>query len=206
MCYLPNSPVSLLSVSCLAEKLHDSVNTRINSGMLESVLTWDNGKFSRSIPHSNRRLEELPINEKNSLFSSVTNKISGSTSAITKCKCCSGDRIYGHTAFFTKGDVVSTRIDGNLAMAKVIDVSTDKMTLRNTYKLKVNDDIFIMAGDSDVFQNVNCSIDKNALSKESIDQALVNLGKKIDDIQHPSKLSSNQQELLQWHIRLGHPP
>ena len=82
-------------------------------------------------------------------------------------------------------------------MAKVINVSTDKMTLRNTYKLKVNDDTFIMAGDSDVFQNVNCSIDKNALSKESIDQALVNLGNKIDDIQHPFTLSSNQKELLQ---------
>ena len=39
VCYLPNSPVSLLSVSFLAEKLRDSVNSRINSGMLESVLT-----------------------------------------------------------------------------------------------------------------------------------------------------------------------
>ena len=74
--YFPQSPVNILSVTCFAEQLKDLRRTRISTGGMDSIFTWDQNKYRRTIVHPESGLPELPVNEGYTRFHSFCSLLS----------------------------------------------------------------------------------------------------------------------------------
>ena len=71
--YFPDSPVNVLSVTAFAAQLDDDHGTWIKTSRHQSVFTWDNEKFSKTLVHPASNLPQMTINNGYSVFTSFYN-------------------------------------------------------------------------------------------------------------------------------------
>ena len=130
--YFPSAPVNLLSLTCFAKQLADPEGTRIDTGLVNSIFTWDNGQYTRTIYHPITRLAELPINESfmnvrnlhRKLASSSDPKFTGTTTST-------------RNVFFALGEEVYVRTDnGDTTSGRITHVNPDPGTLIAKYTVK----------------------------------------------------------------------
>ena len=74
--YFPQSPVNILGITILADKLKDNDDTVIDTKRNKSWFYWDKNKFQRKINHPPSNIPELPINE-GFLMASMFSKLVG---------------------------------------------------------------------------------------------------------------------------------
>ena len=63
--HIPESPVNILGLSAFSKNLGDyeTKGTRINSSGQDSILTWDDGKYTRTFSHCDAHMPTLPVND-----------------------------------------------------------------------------------------------------------------------------------------------
>jgi len=71
--YFPDSPVNVLSVTAFAAQLDDDHGTWIKTSRHQSVFTWDNEKFSKTLVHPASNLPQMTVNNGFSVYTSFCN-------------------------------------------------------------------------------------------------------------------------------------
>ena len=172
--YFPNAPVNLLSLTCFAQQLNDEEGTRINTGLIHSIFTWDNGQYKRTLHHPITRLAELPINERFSDVCNLHRKLARSHDSKSTATMSST-----RNAFFAIGEAVYARTEtGTTVTGKISDVHPDPETLVTKYTITTRNEEQIIRPPEDILPTQEPSIHCG--------------------------LSPLQHELYMWHLRLGH--
>ena len=81
--YFPQSPVNILSGTCLADQFKDDDGTGIDTKRNRSRFYWDHNKYQRTIIHPASNLPELPVNE-GFTFSGLYSRVFGRKVSLTK--------------------------------------------------------------------------------------------------------------------------
>ena len=71
--YFPNSPVNVLSVTAFAAHLNDDDGTWIKTARHQSVFSWDNEQFTKTLIHLASNLPQMTVNNGYSAFTSFCN-------------------------------------------------------------------------------------------------------------------------------------
>ena len=63
--HIPDSPVNISGLSAISKAIGDfqKKGTRINLSGLDSVFTWDDGKYSKTFTHSEANIPEMTVND-----------------------------------------------------------------------------------------------------------------------------------------------
>lgn len=208
--YFPDSPVNVMSVQKLsaaieAKGLCDSRGARIDSGSGSSTLTWENGKYTRTIIHPKHDLPEMLVNpgqktSKGQKILAVCNLIYclfGPTSGK------SVNSIGDPKIKFRCGDFVkfSEPQQHGYSIGKVIDIDEDRQWL---HIFLPNHKIVDFPADA---QRLLVLHDPSKLP--SPEQQVSNAARQLTRAEILSQfnyepLTNLQIELLSWHNRLKH--
>ena len=86
--FFPTSPVSILSVSCLADHFDDDEGTLIQTRRHYSIIRWKNDSHQVQIKHSNHKLPELAVNTGFSSFTTLCRTLGSKINdKILHCHC-----------------------------------------------------------------------------------------------------------------------
>ena len=206
--YYPNSPACILSPSQLGLQIKDcDGGTGIDSSVRTSTFYWCKKKFSRTIQHTAAFMPKLEINDTStalasyissfeaffddkSNFSFLTEKEFHDTFSSQDNKLST----LGRRVIYRKGDLKLKGMIVSISPRQLFAIRLDDGSeISTSHDFIQFDDMDMAKPDvfpSPVVQTLHERIDDDPASCPSVSTAL----------------SSEQRELLRWHIRLGHLP
>ena len=202
--YYPNSPVCILSQTQLGLFLNDTdFGTKIESGIRTSVLHWENQQYTRTIAHTASFMPRMIINDDistaaalYSAFKRFYNDNAGYSLLTEGELSLDFDKLVGKNIRYSKGDF---QCDG-----VVLSVTPEKV-----FTIRLTD-----GSEIDTHHNFISLLPVEApTTNDSIPRSLAEtIAHRLQDEPElglpkvQEKLTPDQQELLRWHIRLGHLP
>lgn len=219
--YFPASPVNILGVTAFARQLNDEVSTGIDTKWKQSKFYWRGG-HSRTIHHPQSQLPELPL-----ICDASNNEF---CQYIERCSKQSDDSVHfsNSTCYSSVDD--STFATSLLNRADKIEVSpfevgerlffTDEGYTSMAYLREIRQEgevcKYVVELPGRKFVTTTCEhlrspsqpdIAEVPVTPADFQRDSKNLtDEQLEELASPKSLSPEQQELMGWHLRLGHLP
>ena len=218
--YFPQSPVNILSVTSLADQLHDDDGTGIDTKRNKSHFYWDNSKFSRTIVHGTSRLPELSINEGfslSSLFSSAVGKVVCTQKQHCHCHASSlipdvdldtkaAPPLNLSEDMFHVGETLLYSMDGHTTYARIEKIFMDDNAVLRFQVRTTNDELIettrenLRNPDAPDIGWIPTTIPEKQAATSTLSE------EEIASLSEPAKLTPLQEEFVALHERLWHLP
>ena len=223
--FFPESPINILSVTSFARQLDDKTGTGIMTLQSESILFWQDRKFSRTLHHPPSNLPEMSINEGFSLsrtYRAMVSKVVNTkvnplfSCHFTHLDCeegCACGHSHAHGTFkdlktevFEVGETLIYSKNGYTSFVKVKAIELDdnnvlqlRVVQQNNEELLTTKEFLRSPGNPDIGW-IPTSVPEYASAANNLTDA------EIEQIRSPAHLSPLQQEFLSLHNRLFHLP
>ncbi len=215
--FFPQSPVNILSVTCLADQFKDDEGTGIDTKRNQSRFYWDKNRYQRTILHPASNLPELPVNEGFSL-AGLYSRVFGRKISLAKehCHCHTSMHIPEDgeqqapadlsSNLFHVGETLLYTKDGHTSYARVEEIFfDDDMVLRFRIKTKSDESITVTreslrAPEAPDIGWIPTNVPEHREAASHLSE------EELNAIANPVKLSPLQEEFLALHERLWHLP
>jgi hypothetical protein len=211
--FFPDSPVNILSITCLADQFKDDDGTGIDTKLTKSRFYWDNNQFQRTINHPASNLPELPINEGFSLAARFTNAFATNVCRNKKhCHCHLFQQIPEDDSkkptieldsnMFHVGETLLYTNEGHTTYVRVDKIFLDDGAVL-TFHVRTKDEKLIKATQESLHAPDAPDIGWIPSTVPDRREAISDLSEKeIKQLSNPVSLSPLQEEFLALHERL----
>ena len=209
--HIPSSPVNVLGLSAFSKSIgaYDTKGTRIDSSGQESIFSWDNKTYHRSISHSDANMPELSVNDGYAKFHRFCNFVESIQPISKQCYHVNkknkhnighiipydvGEEIvYKNSDHVEKGVIEAIRYN-NKTGAPVVDVK-----FRGGRRLESALDTISALDETDI---TNLPYTSN----DFVEHAKCLTSDELQQLQHPLPLTKLERQWKILHDKFGHIP
>ncbi len=214
--HFPQSPVNVMSVARLADHFDDDLGTYCKTTRHHSNLTWDHGKFARTLQHSTlTRIPELPVSCKQERFNAFCTRfkehIDCQSSHVVCCTATTKLPILANEGEdrnkYKIGENLIYFYDGKVIPVTLQEIIVDESTFGTSFRVSRTDGTeFTTSKEFIRYPDVKTISTIPRTAAHFNQDAETHLTpSEISRIANPTKLSELEIEYLRWHERLGHP-
>ena len=207
--HVPDSPVNILGISAFSKIVGDyeTKGTRINSSGTDSILTWDNEKYSRSFSHSSANMPALTVNDGFSVYHKFCNFIETIQPIQRQCyhvQTPSHSNV-GKIPYKVGEEVLYKNVD-HMEKGVIDKISTSDGPHNNAlYHIKFRDNRCISTSADCIQANDETDVASIPISGEEYNQhAKCLTEQEIKLLKHPLPLLPIEREWKVLHDNLGH--
>jgi len=207
--HIPDSPVNILGISAFSKILGDyeAKGTRINSSSLDSIFTWDHGKFQRTFANSNANMPELEVNGGYSKFHRFCNFVDKIQPIKKQCYHVQCNKIKD-LQLYDVGEEVLYKNNDHLEKGVIEKVTVNKEKHKQKqYHVRFRDNRHVIAS----FDNLQAQNETDVATVPITNEDYANEVKCLTQhelhlLRNPLPLSQLEKEWKITHDRMGHLP